>query len=76
MAQALKMCVGCLTPNGCSDCLDLHEWIMEHLSFEQVVHCRNCKYADKYNHCEKVSFWNGADDYCSHGELRNENGGR
>lgn len=40
MPQALKMCVGCLTPNGCSNCLGLHEWIMEHLDSEPVVYGR------------------------------------
>ena len=31
MGQALEMCKGCETPRDCDICIDLHEWIMEHM---------------------------------------------
>ena len=34
----------------------------------EVVRCKDCKHADKYNHCDKVSWWNNEDDFCSRGE--------
>lgn len=36
----------------------------------EVVHCKDCIYADKYSHCGKVIFWNTPDDYCSRGVRR------
>ena len=38
-----------------------------------VVRCRDCKYADQateWTHCNRVTWWNGADDFCSRGERR------
>lgn len=31
MGQALPMCEGCQTPRDCDICIDLHNWIMEHM---------------------------------------------
>ncbi|MGN0996533.1 MAG: DUF551 domain-containing protein [Candidatus Ventricola sp.] len=31
MGQALKLCKACRTPRDCDSCIDLHEWIMEHM---------------------------------------------
>lgn len=38
--------------------------------FEEVVRCRDCKYADSYNRCEWVRWINQPSDYCSRGEKR------
>ena len=36
----------------------------------EVVRCKDCKWADDYNHCDRVDFYNRPDDYCSRGEKR------
>lgn len=36
----------------------------------EVVRCKDCKYADKYLHCERLRGWTTANDYCSRGERR------
>ena len=36
------------------------------------VTCKECKYADEYNHCAKVVWRNSANDYCSSGERRED----
>lgn len=36
MGQALEMCVDCKNKRGCDTCVDLHNWIMEHLDAEPV----------------------------------------
>lgn len=33
-----------------------------------IVRCKECVYADKYYHCNYMTTWNKADDYCSYGE--------
>ena len=38
----------------------------------EVVRCKDCKHADKYHHCDKVSWWNNEDDFCSRGERRED----
>lgn len=38
--------------------------------FVKVVRCENCKWADDYNHCDRVDFYNRSNDYCSRGEKR------
>lgn len=37
---------------------------------EEIVRCRDCKHADGYYHCDRVTHWNTGDDYCSRGEKR------
>lgn len=39
---------------------------------QKIIYCRDCKRADKFHHCEKVTWWNGANDYCSRAEERCE----
>lgn len=38
MGQALKMCANCENKRGCDTCIDLHNWIMEHIDTEPVRH--------------------------------------
>ena len=44
--------------------------IAEHMNkaIPKVIHCKECKYADAYFHCQYVSFLNKPNDYCSRGE--------
>ena len=35
-----------------------------------LVRCKDCKYADDYNHCDNVMWHNGPDDFCSRGERK------
>lgn len=37
MGQALEMCVSCENKRGCDLCVDLHEWIMEHMEMENEL---------------------------------------
>lgn len=39
-------------------------------SERDIVPCKDCKYSDEYNQCDKMYVWNSADDYCSRGERR------
>lgn len=41
---------------------------LKELRAQKVVHCKECRYADKYSHCALVKWWNKDDDYCSRGE--------
>ena len=41
-----------------------------YMSIRNIVHCEDCIYADEYNHCDRVHFWNRADDFCSKGERK------
>ena len=38
--------------------------------FVKVTRCKDCMWADDYNHCDRVVFYNRPDDYCSRGEKR------
>ena len=38
----------------------------------ELVRCKDCKYADKYHHCERMLMWTTAEDYCSRGERQDE----
>lgn len=38
----------------------------------EIVHCKDCKHADEYHHCDKVTWWNSEDDFCSKGERRED----
>ena len=38
----------------------------------EIIYCRDCKWADEYNHCAKVTWWNNKDDFCSKAERREE----
>lgn len=33
-----------------------------------IVRCKECKWADKYYHCNYMTTWNKPDDFCSYGE--------
>ena len=46
--------------------------IAEFDNFEEIVRCRDCKYADGYYHCDRVTHWNTGEDYCSRGVKRDE----
>ena len=35
-----------------------------------TVRCKDCKWSDEYYHCDRVAWWNTADDFCSRGERR------
>lgn len=43
------------------------------VEFIKPVFCKDCKYADKYNQCDRMYVWNSADDYCSRGERKDGN---
>ena len=43
------------------------------VEFTKIVRCKNCKYADEYNQCDKMYVWNRADDFCSRGEKKDGN---
>ena len=36
----------------------------------EIVRCKDCKHYDEIVHCDRVSWWNGKDDYCSRAERR------
>lgn len=39
----------------------------------EIIRCENCEhYVDRYIHCDRVTWWNGNDDYCSKAERREE----
>lgn len=38
----------------------------------EVVHCKDCKYADENAKCRFVSWYNKRDDFCSRGERRED----
>lgn len=60
------------------------KWIVEAESIDDIVlglytiscdpltECKDCKWADEYNHCAKVTWWNSEDDFCSKAERREE----
>lgn len=37
---------------------------------EAIVRCKDCKYADIFHNCDRVSWWGSADDYCSRGQRK------
>lgn len=37
-----------------------------------VVRCKECVYADSYDHCKLVGWWTVSDDFCSRGEKRKD----
>lgn len=40
---------------------------------EEIIHCKDCKHYEKgWVHCNRVTWWNGKDDFCSRAE-RKEN---
>ena len=45
---------------------------LEYLLAEQpeIIRCKDCKYGVKY--CHRVTFSNGAYDFCSHAERKGE----
>lgn len=36
MGQALEMCRACQTPRDCDTCIELNEWIMEHMQYRWI----------------------------------------
>lgn len=38
----------------------------------EIVRCSDCMYADSYNHCKLVEWWNVSNDFCSRGERKKE----
>lgn len=36
----------------------------------EIIRCKDCKFADKYNHCSIVGFWSKPDDFCSYAERK------
>ena len=46
--------------------------VIASIPFIQIVHCKDCKYSDKYCHCSLVNFWTNETDFCSRG-IRKEN---
>lgn len=38
----------------------------------EVVHCKDCKYADEYCHCSYMTWWNSPNDFCSRAEKRDK----
>lgn len=40
------------------------------VEFIKPVFCKDCKWSDDYYHCDRVMWWNSADDYCSRGEKK------
>lgn len=53
-------------PDMLRDCQYWHE----RKDMVEVIRCGDCKYADEYNHCAYVTWWNSKDDYCSRGKRR------
>lgn len=46
---------------------------LKNLPSEQpkIIRCQECKhYEDGWVHCNRVTWWNGADDFCSRAERR------
>ena len=39
---------------------------------QEIVRCSECIYADGYDHCKLVEWWNVSDDFCSRGEKRED----
>ena len=44
------------------------------LSTKPLIRCRDCEHSQGcgYPHCNRVTFWNGEDDYCSRAERRTD----
>ena len=77
MGQALELCVGCDHPRSCDTCVDLHEWIMEHLDAVPVVRCKECIWGDGELICVNPkctkSFYGcpvSPENFCSYGERK------
>lgn len=40
---------------------------------EEIIHCKDCKHYEKgWVHCNRVTWWNGKDDFCSMAERRKD----
>ena len=51
----------------------MKQWFEHMPSTEPSVRCKDCKYyEDGWIHCNRVTWWNGRDDYCSRAERRTE----
>ena len=37
---------------------------------KDIIFCKDCRFADEWNHCSRVKFWTTAMDFCSRGERR------
>lgn len=71
MGQALEFCVGCEHPRDCDTCVDLHEWIVEHLDAVPVVRCKECKNKGLCaHHNGRYIGQFDDDDFCSYGERK------
>lgn len=46
------------------------EKIIRDLPTVEIVNCKDCKDADKYNHCSWVNWWANENDFCSRGTMR------
>ena len=40
----------------------------------EIIHCKDCKHSHGggYPHCNRVTWWNGENDFCSRAERREE----
>lgn len=46
---------------------------VENVAHEEIIQCKDCKhYEDGWIHCNRVTWWNGQDDYCSRAERRTD----
>jgi len=45
---------------------------IEALQQPEIVRCKDCKHSQGggYPHCNRVTWWNGENDYCSRAERR------
>ena len=58
-------------------CVGVVRSIVDHINGmppaqQEIVRCKECTYADSYNHCKLVEWWNVSDDFCSRGERRQD----
>lgn len=63
MSQGLDICTGCETPRDCDICMDLHNWIMEHLDAVPAVHAHWYFTEYEYFDCSACgeSYYTGAE---------------
>lgn len=70
-----KRCIECFLQDECEhnkDIYFIHEERPLDCPLIDIVRCGECEYADEYNHCKYLMWWNGNADFCSHGIRRKE----
>lgn len=52
---------------------ETHDKRTETHSCVSIIRCKDCKhYVDGYIHCNRVTWWNGEDDFCSRAERKEQ----